>query len=345
MQDDAAQTTRRIAIIGFDGLQVLDVTGPLEVFARASRLLLELGRAVVAPYKVILAARNIGPVTSSSGLVLVAECGWQELGELDTLLVSGGVGTRAALEDEDLIEWLRTGITKARRYGSVCTGAMLLARAGLLDGRRVTTHWAFIQQLAELAPSARIEPDAIFVRDGQLWTSAGVTAGMDMALAMLEEDWGRKVALQVAHELVMYLKRPGGQSQHSARLAAQSLASDGRFKGLAAWIMENLEADLSVRALAERVAMSPRHFGRCFQDELGMTPAKFVERLRFEAAQQLLEERDDSAEQIAARCGFGSAETLRRVFVRRAGVGPAAYRERLRRGALRTARADAAAGL
>lgn len=345
MQDDAVQTSRRIAMIGFDGLQVLDVTGPLEVFARASRLLLEQGRALVAPYRVIIAARKAGPVTCSSGLVLVAECGWQELGALDTLLVSGGVGTRAALEDQDLIEWLGTGLRKARRYGSVCTGAMLLARAGLLDGRRVTTHWAFISQLAELAPTARIEPDAIFVRDGQLWTSAGVTAGMDMALAMLEEDWGRKVALQVAHELVMYLKRPGGQSQHSARLRSQSLALDGRFRGLAAWIMDNLEADLSVRALAERVDMSPRHFGRCFQDELGMTPAKFVERLRFEAAKQLLEEGDDSAEQVAARCGFGSAETLRRVFIRRAGVGPAAYRERLRRSAGRTGRAGAAAGL
>lgn len=339
------ETTRRIAMIGFDGLQVLDVTGPLEVFARASRLLLEQGRAVVEPYRVMLAARVAGPLSSSSGLALVAECSWRELGEIDTLLVSGGVGTRAALADDELVEWLAEQAPSARRYGSVCTGAMLLARAGLLDGRRATTHWAFMRTLAELAPTARIEADAIFVRDGSLWTSAGVTAGMDMALAMLEEDWGRKLALDVAHQLVMYLKRPGGQSQHSARLAAQSLAAEGRFRGLAVWVMDNLAADLSISALAERTDMSPRHFGRCFQEEFGMTPAKFVERLRFEAAQQLLEEGDESVEQIAARCGFGSAETLRRVFVRRAGVGPAAYRERLRRAMPGARPAGAAAGL
>jgi transcriptional regulator GlxA family with amidase domain len=345
MQDGAAQTTRRIAMIGFDGLQVLDVTGPLEVFARASRLLLEQGRAVVAPYSVILAARKVGPVTSSSGLALVAECGWHELGELDTLLVAGGVGTRAAHEDDELVDWLAQSAPATRRYGSVCTGALLLARAGLLDGRRTTTHWTFVRHLAELAPTARVEPDAIFVRDGNLWTSAGVTAGMDMALAMLEEDWGRQLALDVAHQLVMYFKRPGGQSQLSARLAAQSMGAEGRFRGLAGWVMDNLAADLSVSALAERTGMSPRHFGRCFQEEFGMTPAKFVERARFDAALQLLDEGDESVEQIAGRCGFGSAETLRRVFIRRAGMGPAAYRERLRRGALRPGHASAAAGL
>ena len=326
MHEFPAVTTRRVGMVGFDGIQVLDVTGPIEVFSLASRLLFENGHVAAPPYEVVLAARQAGPLRSSSGISLIASCSLRELGPVDTLLVSGGNGVRAALEDEALVAWLAAEAPRARRYGSVCTGALLLARAGLLSGRRVTTHWAYTSELAELAPTARIEPDAIYVRDQGLWTSAGVTAGMDMALAMVEEDLGRKLALEVARQLVMYLKRPGGQSQYSAPLAAQAVNDDARFQELVAWIIEHPGQELSVPALAARTGMSPRHFSRCFREETGLTPAKFIERVRFEAAQRLLLEGDGSLERVAARCGFGSTETLRRVFIRHLGMGPGAYR-------------------
>ncbi|HRP35450.1 MAG TPA: DJ-1/PfpI family protein [Gammaproteobacteria bacterium] len=343
--DTAPETTRRVAMLGFEGLQILDVTGPLEVFSLASRLLLAQGRAQIPPYEVMLAARSAGPVASSSGLALVADRSWNRLGPVDTLLVSGGAGVDRALEDRELLAWLRREAPAARRYGSVCTGALLLARAGLLEGRRVTTHWAFLGALAEMVPAARIQPDAIFLRDGRLWTSAGVTAGMDMALAMVEEDWGRTLALEVAQQLVMYLKRPGRHSQLSATLAAQSAVAEGRFRDLMDWIFEHLEEDLSVAALAERMAMSPRHFSRSFAEETGLTPAKFVEGARFEAARRMLTDGEAGLETIALRCGFGSAETLRRVFHRRTGMAAAAYRLRLQRQALPDGETQPGAGL
>jgi transcriptional regulator GlxA family with amidase domain len=325
-----ALNTRAIAMIGFEGIQVLDVTGPLEVFSRASRLLVEQGIADTPPYHVVLAAREAGPVNSSAGLAVVARCAWRNLPSVDTLLVSGGIGVDRALEDHELIEWLRTQAPRARRYGSVCTGAILLARAGLLRNRRVTTHSSYFSQLSALEPTAQVDTDAVFVRDGALWTSAGVMAGMDMALAMVEEDWGRKLALEVARMLVMHAKRHGGAPRHSAALEAQEKGANGRFGRLAGWIAANLEAELSIEALARQSDISPRHFARLFHDELGTTPAKFVEGIRFEAAQQLLADGDKTLETIAARCGFGSAETLRRVFIRRTGVSPATYRARLR---------------
>jgi transcriptional regulator GlxA family with amidase domain len=339
------QETRTIAMVGFEGIQMLDVTGPLEVFSRASRLLVECGRATVQPYRVVFAAWEAGPVETSSGLALVAQCALRDLGVTDTLLVSGGMGTNAALQDAELLQWIGEHLPRARRFGAVCTGGLLLARAGLLEGRRVTTHWAFLQSLAELAPSARVEQDAIFVRDGRLWTSAGVTAGMDMALAMVEEDWGRKLALDVAQQLVMHLKRAGGSSQVSASLAAQARALDGRFRQLAAWVGENLAGELSIRSMAAQAGMSARHFARCFSEEIGMTPAKYVERVRFESAQQLLAQTDATVERVAESCGFGSAETLRRVFLRRTGLGPAAYRLRARRATSHGEAPQAAKGL
>jgi transcriptional regulator GlxA family with amidase domain len=315
-----------MAMVGFDGIQILDVTGPIEVFSLASRLLFENGHAAVPPYEVILVAREAGPLRSSSGVSLVASRALHELGPVDTLLVSGGAGVHEALRDEVLVTWLGQQAALARRFGSVCTGALLLAEAGLLAGRRVATHWAYTDRLAALAPDARIEPDAIYVRDQRLWTSAGVTAGMDMALAMVEEDLGRTLALDVARQLVMYLKRPGGQSQYSAPLAAQAVNDDARFQALVAWIIDHPEQELSVTALAARTGMSPRHFSRCFREETGLTPAKFIERVRFEAAQRLLLDSDGALERVAARCGFGSTETLRRVFIRHLGIGPGAYR-------------------
>jgi transcriptional regulator GlxA family with amidase domain len=345
MQEIAPETTRVVAMVGFDGIQMLDVTGPLEVLSLASRVLVAQHEIATPPYEVKLVARTAGPVTGSSGMALVAADPWSELGPVDTLLVPGGAGTRQALDDQALICWLSHQAPRARRFGSICTGALLLARAGLLDDRRVTTHWAYVQELAELAPTAKIEPDAIYVRDRELWTSAGVTTGMDMALAIVEEDWGRKLALEVAQQLVLYLKRPGGQSQFSPTLAAQAATAGGRFRGLAAWIFEHLDQPLSIEALAAHAEMSPRHFSRSFREELGTTPAKFVERARFEVARRLLAECDDSLERIAAQCGFGSAETLRRVFVRRTGMGPAAYRHRLQRDELRAPAPPPARGL
>lgn len=340
MHESPAESTRRIVMVGFEGIQLLDVIGPLEVFSLASRLLSSQEEAAAPAYEVMLVAGDAGPVTASSGLALVAACSWHDLGPVDTLLVSGGAGARRALDDEALAAWLTRKAPLVRRFGSVCTGALLLANAGLLDGRRVTTHWGCVDALAELAPSAIIDADAIFIRDGRLWTSAGVTAGMDMALAMLEEDHGRALALDVARQLVMYLKRPGGQSQYSAPLAAQSIGADQRFRGLAAWIVDHVEEDLSVSVLAERSGMSPRHFSRCFREETGLTPARFVERVRFEAAQRLLAQGAHSVDRVACLSGFRSAETLRRVFIRNAGMGPAAYRLHMQHEALLKARAN-----
>ena len=319
---------RRVAIIAYEDFQILDVTGPLEVFGRVSRLLREQGATRGDAYRAVVAAREPGPVRCSSGFEIVASCSYRDLGGVDTLLVAGGIGTPAAQEDAELLAFLRRRAPTARRYGAVCTGSLVLAAAGLLDGRRATTHWGWMDRLAALAPTASLEPDAIFVRDERLWTSAGVTAGMDMALAMVEEDWGRDAALMAARQLVLFLKRPGGQSQYSAHLAAQETIGPARFEALKAWLLAHLDQDLSVEALAGQCAMSPRNFARAFVREVGTTPAKFVERARVDEARRLLEDSRLGVDQVAARCGFGTAETLRRVFLRRLAVAPSAYRDR-----------------
>jgi len=251
-------------------------------------------------------------------------------GELDTLLVAGGRGTQAASTDTALIAWLQRTAAAAARFGSVCTGALLLAEAGLLNGKRVTTHWAFCDQLRRHYPKLTVEPDPIFVRDGNVYTSAGVTAGMDLALGLIEEDWGREVALEVARWMVLFLKRPGGQSQFSAQLSAQ-MAEREPLRELQTWILENLDADLSVEALAHRMCMSPRNFARVFTREVGVTPARFVERARVDAARRQLEESDSGVQAVAAACGFGSTETMRRAFRRSVHVSPAEYRNRFSR--------------
>ncbi|NGX16663.1 helix-turn-helix domain-containing protein [Wenzhouxiangella sp. XN24] len=330
MQEPAPSHSRRIAMLGFDGVQVLDVAGPLEVFSCASRLLQRHGLVVAPAYETLLLARHDGPLTSSSGLAFIGARPWETLGTVDTLLVAGGAGVRDALRERDLLDWLPRGMSLARRFGSVCSGALLLARAGLLERRSVTTHWAFLRELTALAPTARIDPDAVYVRDGELWTSAGVTAGMDMALAMVEEDWGRKLANEVAEQLVMYLKRPAAPPQISVLLAAGAGCADGRFRSLATWLVQHLDEDLSIEALAARMGMSTRHFSRCFVEEFGVTPKKFVERARYEAARSLLADADLSLQRIASVVGLGNPENLRRLFLRREGIGPAAYRARLR---------------
>ncbi|MBU9692409.1 GlxA family transcriptional regulator [Burkholderia multivorans] len=315
---------RPILILAFPRAQLLDVSGPLQVFASVNELALERGRP--APYVPRIVAADAGPVETSSGVAVVADSLRSAARGIDTLIVAGGKGVHAASRDARLVRWVRRQADRARRVASVCTGAFLLAEAGLLDGRRAVTHWTRCDELAARYPNVRVEADPIFIREGALWTSAGVTAGIDLALALVEEDLGRAVALDVARELVVFLKRPGGQAQFSAMLAMQR--TDDRFGELHAWIAEHLSADLSVPALAERARMSERSFVRHYRASTGRTPARAVEQIRVEAAQRLLGETGWPVKRIAARCGFGSEETLRRSFVRVLGVSPQEYRER-----------------
>jgi transcriptional regulator GlxA family with amidase domain len=250
-------------------------------------------------------------------------------GRIDTLVVAGGVGTRRAATDPDVVAWTRSAAKRSRRITSVCSGAFVLGAAGLLDGRRATTHWQWCDTLAHLYPQAEIERDAIFVVDGPVYTSAGVTAGMDLALALVEEDLGADVAREVAQQLVVFLRRPGGQSQFSAQIAAPP-AEREPLREVQSYIAANVAADLSVPALAQRAAMSPRNFARAFRRETDMTPAAYVESVRVEQARIALEGSDAQVESIARHCGFGTVETMRRAFHRRLGVGPAAYRSRFR---------------
>ncbi len=315
-------------MLAYPGAQMLDITGPLEVFARSARFLVEQGLRADPVYEVELIAERRGPVKTSSGIEILAARSLAAVrGPLDTLLVAGGVGSRDALRSPVLLGFLRRMAPRVRRLASVCTGAFLLAEAGLLEGRRATTHWAYCGELAKRYPQVRVDPDPIFVRDGRIYTSAGVTAGMDLALGLVEEDLGRTVALEVARQLVLFLKRPGGQSQFSAQLAAQS-AEREPLRDLQAWVSDHPEADLAVERLARRAAMSPRHFARVFQREVGVTPARFILRLRVDAARRRLEESRDSVESVAAACGFGSAEVMRRAFLRTVRVSPSAYRSR-----------------
>jgi transcriptional regulator GlxA family with amidase domain len=248
---------------------------------------------------------------------------------VDTLLVAGG-DPREILQDASILRWIDRIKPRVRRLGSVCTGAFILAAAGLLAGKRATTHWRWAEALAAQFPDVEVEADALYVRDGDVYTSAGVTAGMDLALAMVEEDLGQRLALEVARGLVLFLKRPGGQSQFSSHLAAQAIAR-GPLKDLPDWILEHLDENLTIEILAERVAMSPRNFARVFLRETGVTPAKFVERARVERARRSLEESRRSMDEVAGECGFGSAERMRRTFRRHLRVVPHDYRKRFER--------------
>ena len=323
--------TRHIAMVAFPGVQILDVTGPLEVFGCAARLLGRPRRDRRRATGSRSSPAAPAPLTCSSGMRLVAERALRSVtGGIDTLLVAGGMGTAdGGRAIAGFVRWLRDMAPRVRRLGSVCSGSFVLAEAGLLDGRRATTHWAWCGALAKRYPAVTVEPDPIFVRDGNVYTSAGVTAGMDLALALVEEDHGRELALEVARQLVMFLRRPGGQSQFSAQLAVQA-ADREPLRELQAWITEHPDADLSVPALARRVAMSPRNFARVFTREVGMTPARFVESVRVEAARRRLEESAHGVDRVAAACGFGTAESMRRAFLRIVRVPPAAYRHRFR---------------
>jgi transcriptional regulator GlxA family with amidase domain len=292
--------------------------------------LVENGLRTDLAYSVEIVAATAGPLPTSSGLRLVAERRFRDVrGGVDTLLVAGGRGARTAAKDASLLAWLRRMAPRVRRMGSVCTGTFVLAAAGLLDGHRATTHWAWCDTLAAGHPRITVEPDPIFIRDGRTYTSAGVTAGMDLALALVEEDFGRRVALQVARQLVLFLRRPGGQSQFSTQLAVQTSDREP-LRDLQPWIADHLTADLSVSALADRAAMSARHFARLFASELGTTPARFVELQRVEAARRRLEESNDGVDAIASTCGFSGAEVMRRAFLRTLRVSPSDYRSRFR---------------
>jgi transcriptional regulator GlxA family with amidase domain len=323
-------TPWRVEIVAFADVQLLDVTGPLQVFASANDLAAAAG--LPQPYRPLLVA-PISPVMSSAGVALLATRLPGARVPLDTLLVAGGRGVAEAARDAALLRWLRARARVARRIGSVCTGAFVLGAAGLLDGRRVATHWQRCGELARRYPRARVESDPIFVRDGAVWTSAGVTAGIDMALAMVEADLGHAASMAVARDLVVFLKRPGSQAQFSAALATQHDNAD--FAALNAWITGHLTADLSVAALADRAGMSERSFVRRFRAATGQTPARAVERLRVEAARQLLATTRQPIKRIAQRCGFGSEETLRRCLLRQAGTTPRDYRARFAAASIR----------
>lgn len=314
--------TRAVEILAFPAVQLLDVAGPLQVFASANE---RLGLSV-PPY----APRMVGPggttLTASAGLRLVAEPLSPPEDPLDTLVVAGGPGVVAACADSALVAYVRLRASRARRVASVCTGAFLLAEAGLLDGRRAVTHWAHCERLARAYPGIRVEPDPIFIADGPVWTSAGVTAGIDLTLALVEADLGRDAALAIARHLVMFLKRPGGQAQFSAALALQT--GGERFADLHAWIMANLACDLSLPILAARAGMSERSLSRHYRAVTGMTPAKGVEELRVEAARRALSETRLPVKRIARACGFGSEETMRRSFLRHVHASPQEYRAR-----------------
>jgi transcriptional regulator GlxA family with amidase domain len=317
----------RIALFAYPDLQVLDLSGPFEFFARATRLLREEGRSHPG-YSVAVVGSEAGPLTGSSGFRFLPDATWRDLrGEVDTLLVIGGRGVEAMLADRPVLSWLRKMSGRVRRLGSVCTGAFLLAEAGLLDGRSATTHWSRAADLARRYPRVNVQEDRIWVRDGSVYTSAGVSAGMDLALALIEEDLGADVALGVARAMVMYLRRPGDQSQYSAPLRLQA-AETPSVRELIAWAAEHPANDLSVPALAKRVGKSPRHLTRVFRKELGIAPAEAIEQLRLEAARRALQQSGAGLEEVAARCGFGSAEVLRRAFLRTLHVTPSAYRAR-----------------
>ena len=310
---------RVIDVLAYPAVQLLDVTGPVQVFASANDLIADAGGA--PPYELRVVAQGSKGVTASAGVTLAAGPLSKPDEPLDTLLVAGGEGVEAAIENSVLVDWVRERATQAHRVASVCTGAFMLAAAGLLDGRRAATHWKYCAKLAQRFPAVRVESDPIFVCDGSVWTSAGVTA-----LALVEEDLGRSMALAVARYLVVFLKRPGGQAQFSATLALQ--AADDKFGPLHDWINKHLASDLSLSVLADQAGMSERSFSRHYAEATGQTPARAIERLRVEAARRLLSETRLPVKRIAQRCGFGSEETMRRSFHRLIDITPQDYRER-----------------
>jgi len=317
----------RVALVAYDGVSLLDLSGPLEALRVASTHPNHVGASLI--YACSVHSVHGGPIMTADGVPLVTEPVAALDGlAIDTLIVPGACDVNDVRRDRQLIDWIGGRAPRCRRVCSVCIGTFLLAEAGLLNGKRVVTHWKHCARLAESYPDIIVEPDAIYVRDGAIWSSAGVTTGIDLALALIEQDCGRSVAMHVARVLVVYLRRMGGQSQYSALLAAQTESTSDAFGELERWIAENLTADLRVERLAERVGMSPRNFARRYQEIRKRSPARAVESIRVDAARRALEETDDRIEDVARRCGFASEEHLRSAFARHVGISPRAYRDR-----------------
>jgi transcriptional regulator GlxA family with amidase domain len=312
-------------MLAYEQAQSLDVVGPLEVFARASRWLRDHRGMEEPAYEVALVTIGGGLLLMSNGLSIMTAPA-ADVRSADTLLVTGGIGCYRAAEDQALIDWLKATAPRVRRLGSVCTGSIILAAAGLLRGHKATTHWAYLDRLQSREPSCAVDLASIFVRSGNIITSAGVTAGMDMALALVEDDHDRSVAVHVAQELVMYLRRPGDQAQFSRHLAIE--LKDTPFASLELWVAEHLGSDLSVKALAVQAGMSDRHFVRRFTAEIGCPPAAWVRNLRIEAARRQLEQGAATLKEVARRCGFGDEQSMRRAFQTRLGVTPSDYAAR-----------------
>ncbi|WP_298261652.1 GlxA family transcriptional regulator [Bradyrhizobium sp.] len=315
---------RIVEVLAFPSVQLLDVTGPVQVFSSANDFMAEAGE--VKPYTIRIVAQGGGSVEATAGVALAVDPLSPVDAELDTLVIAGGGGVDVSASDATLVDWVRQRARHARRTASVCTGAFLLAASGALHGRRAVTHWGFCAELARRFPAVQVETDPIFVHDGPVWTSAGVTSGIDLALALVEEDLGRSIALAVARYLVVFLKRPGGQAQFSEFLSLQT--SEDRFGELHDWISSHLAGDLSLPVLARQAGMSERSFSRHYAESTGLTPARAVEKLRVEGARNLLSETRLPVKRISQRCGFGSEETMRRSFQRLLDTTPQDYRAR-----------------
>jgi transcriptional regulator GlxA family with amidase domain len=317
---------RRIVITGPPPVQILDVTGPLEVFSSAPEYQLVLG-----------SPEGTDVLRTSRGIGLTGAVPLTDLpGPIDTLLIAGGPAAESGVYDNEYLAWIADAAKRSRRVASICTGAFLLAAAGLLEGKQAVTHWDFCDRLARDFPSVLVKPDPIYLRDGSIYTSAGITAGIDLSLALVEEDHGHKIALDVARRLVMFLVRPGGQAQYSHMLSHQAVTSQP-LRELQVWMLEHLQEDLSVEGLAERMGMSARQFTRVCLRETKMSPGQFVDRMRVEAAQQMIDSSTLGLKEIAAACGFQSPDSMGRTFLRVMGITPGTYRNRFKRAAVPTA--------
>jgi transcriptional regulator GlxA family with amidase domain len=311
---------RRVVISGPPPVQILDVTGPLEVFSNVPDYQVEIVSSDGSDQLMTNRGINFTGAVPRDGVS----------GPIDTLVIAGGPGAENGEYDSDYIRWIADAAERSRRVASICTGAFLVAAAGLLDGKRAVTHWNFCDRLAREFPKVNVLPNPIFLRDGSIYTSAGITAGIDLSLALVEEDHGHQTALTVARQLVMFLVRPGGQAQYSHMLSRQATTSEP-LRELQVYMLENLKADLSVEALADRIRMSPRHFSRVCLREMKMNPGQFVDRLRVEAAQQMIDSSSMGLKEIADACGFGSADSMRRTFQRVIGITAGEYTERFKR--------------
>lgn len=321
MARQSALKPRSIGVLIFDDFQLLDAAGPIGAFEMPMRGMQP------PPYSLQVIAPEAGPVRSSSGVVWTADA-MPRQPKYDTVVIAGGIGTRGAMLDPKVQAFVRAAMKTARRVCSVCSGAYILAQAGVLQGKRATTHWGRTPDFQKRYPAVKLEPDCIYTHDGKVWTSAGITAGIDLALALIADDLGEEVSRRAAQELVVYHRRPGGQSQFSALLDIERV--EGRFTPLLAWMRERLEEELSVEALASQAAMSPRNFSRAFLAETGITPAKAVERLRLESARERVEHSAEPIDVIARRVGFGDPERMRRAFIRAFGQPPQALRRMAR---------------